>query len=76
MEDRLHLKVQESSKKIIQANGPEKQPGVDILVSDIIAKLIRGDRKGYYILIQGKLHQEDITIPNILCDKHRGTQVH
>lgn len=36
MDDRLHLKVKGSSKKIIQANEPEKQPGVAILVSDII----------------------------------------
>lgn len=57
MEDRLHLKVKRSSKKIIQANGPEKQPGVAILVSDIIDFKTNQRRYGrlcYDMLIQAK----------------------
>lgn len=61
-----HLRVK-GWEKIFQATGPEAS-GVDILISDKIEfrpKLIRRDKKGHYVLIKRKIHQEDITILNI-----------
>ena len=43
-------------KRIFQANGPKKQAGVAVLVSDktdFKSKLIRRDREGHYIFIIG-----------------------
>ena len=42
---------------MFQANGPKKQAGVAILISDKFdfkLKLITWDRGGHYILIKGK----------------------
>ena len=53
-------------EKIFQANGPKKQAGVVILISDKIdfkPKLIRREREGHHILIRGKMHQDDISMP-------------
>jgi hypothetical protein len=44
-------------KKIYQANGPQKQAGVTILISDkvdFIPTLIKQDKEGHSILIKGK----------------------
>lgn len=52
-------------KDVLHGNGPKKQVGVIILISDKIVfmtKLIRRDREGYHILNTGKIHQDDITI--------------
>jgi exonuclease III len=54
--------------KIYQANGPQKQAGVAILISDkgdFKPKLVRRDKEGHYILIKGAIHQEEITIFNL-----------
>jgi hypothetical protein len=43
-------------KKIYQANGPTKQAGVAILISDKVnfkLILLRGDQEDYLILIKG-----------------------
>jgi hypothetical protein len=42
-------------KKIYQANGPPKQAGVAILISDKVVfkhKLFRRDKEGHFILIK------------------------
>ena len=55
-------------KKIIHANGNQKKAGVAILISDKIdfkTKTITRDEEGYYIMIQGSIQEEDITIVNI-----------
>jgi exonuclease III len=55
-------------KKIYQANGPRKQAGVVILISDKVnfkPTLIKQDREGHSILIKGELHQKEITIINL-----------
>jgi exonuclease III len=55
-------------KKIYQANGPPKQAGVVILISDKIdfkLTLIKQDKEGYSILIKGEIHQKEVTIINI-----------
>jgi exonuclease III len=54
--------------KIYQANGPRKQAGVAILISDKVdfkLTLIKRDKKGHYILIKGEIHQKEITIINL-----------
>ena len=54
-------------KKIFHANGNQKKAGVAILISDIIdfkVKTITRD-KGHYIMIEGSIQEEGITIVNI-----------
>ena len=54
-------------KTIFQANGPRKQARVDILISDKIdfqQKVIKKDTERYFILIKGKICQEELTILN------------
>jgi hypothetical protein len=55
-------------KTIFQANGPKKQAGVAILISnniDFQPKVIKKDKKGHFILIKGKIYQEELLILNI-----------
>ena len=54
-------------EKVFQANGPKKQAGVAILISnkiDFKLKSIRRDGDGHFILITGTSHQEKVTILN------------
>jgi hypothetical protein len=49
-------------KKIHQANGPSKQAGIEIHMSDKVdfkAILVRRDKVGHFILIKVATHQED-----------------
>jgi hypothetical protein len=53
---------------------PKKQAGVAILIShkvDFKPNLVRKDKEGYFILIEGEIHQEEITIFN-LCAPNVG----
>ena len=62
--DRHYLRVK-SWKKIFQANGLKKQAGVAILISnkiDIQPKVIKKDKEGHFILIKGKIFQDDLNI--------------
>jgi hypothetical protein len=55
-------------KTIIQANGLKKQAGVAILISNKIdyqPKVIKKDKEGHFILIKGKIFQEELSILNI-----------
>jgi exonuclease III len=55
-------------KKIYQANGPWKQAGVAILISDKVdfkLTLIKWDKEGHSILIKGEIDQKEITIINL-----------
>ena len=50
------------------ANGNQKKAGVAILISDKIdfkIKTVRRDKEGHYIMINGLIQEEDITIINI-----------
>ena len=65
--DTYRLKVR-GWKKIVYANGNPKKAGVAILISDKIdfkTKTITRDKEGHYIMINGSIQTEDITIVNI-----------
>ena len=66
-EDLHRLKVK-GWKQIFQANGQEKKAGVAILISDKIdfqRRAIKRDPQGHFIILKGRIHQEDINIVNI-----------
>ena len=55
-------------KQIFQANGQGKKAGVAILISDKIdfqRRAIKRDPEGQFIILKGRIHQEDINIVNI-----------
>ena len=55
-------------KEIFQASEQEKEVGVAILISDKIdfkQRAIKRDPKGQFIILKGRIHQEDINIVNI-----------
>ena len=54
-------------KSIWQANGLKKRAGIAILISDKIdfqPKFIKGDTEGYFLVVKGKFHQEELSIMN------------
>ena len=56
--DRYYLRVKDW-KTIFQANGPKKQAGVVILISNKIEfqpKLLKKDKEGHFILVKGKIY--------------------
>jgi exonuclease III len=61
-------------KTNFQANVLKKQAGVAILILnkfDFLPKVIKKDKEGHFILIKGKILQEDLSIPNIYAPKAR-----
>ena len=55
-------------KRIFHANGNQKKAGVAILIShkiDFKIKTVTRDKEGHYIMINGSIQEEDITIVNI-----------
>ena len=55
-------------KKIFQANRQEKKAGGAILIPDKIdfqRRAIKRDQEGHFIILKGRIHQEDINIVNI-----------
>jgi hypothetical protein len=71
VKDRHYLRVK-GWKTIFQANGPKKQAGVAILISDKIEfqpKVIKKDKEGYFIFIKGNYQDE------YLCSKCKCTQI-
>ena len=65
--DTYRLKVK-GWRKIFHANRDQKKAGVAILVSDKIdfeIKAVKRDKEGHYIMINGSIQEEDITIINI-----------
>ena len=66
-QDRYRLKVR-TWKDIFHENGKQKKAGVAILISDKIdlkIKKITRNKVGHYIMIEGSIQEEDITIVNI-----------
>ena len=65
--DRHYLRIK-GRKKIFQANGPRKKAGVAVLISNKInikLKLIKRYGEEYYILIKGKIYEDDILMLSI-----------
>ena len=65
--DTYRLKVR-GRKKIIHANGNQKEGGVAILISDktdFKIKTITRDKERHYIMIKGSIQEEDITTVKI-----------
>ena len=55
-------------KQNSQESGQEKKAGVAILISDKIdfqTRAIKRDPEGHFIILKGRIHQEDINIGNI-----------
>ena len=56
--DRYYLR-EKGWETIFQANGPKKQAGVVILISNKIEfqpKLLKTDKEGHFILVKGKIY--------------------
>ena len=69
--DTYRLKVK-GWKKIFHANEDQKKASVAILISDKIAfeiKAVKRDKEGNYIMTNGSIQEEDITIINIYAPK-------
>jgi exonuclease III len=71
--DRHYLRVK-AWKTIFQANGLKKQAGVAILISKksvFQPKVIKKDKEGNFILIKGKILQEERSCLNIYAPNAR-----
>ena len=68
----LHSLKVKALRKIFQAKGQEKKAGVAILISDKIdfqRRATKRDPEGHFIILKGRIHQEDINIVNIYAPK-------
>ena len=64
----LHRMKVKGQKQIFQANGQGKKAGIAILISDKIdfkKRAIKRDPEGHFIILKGRVDQEDINIVNI-----------
>ena len=55
-------------RNIFHANRPQKKAGIAILISDKLdfkLKTVVRDTEGHYIILNGSIHQDDLTIVNI-----------
>jgi hypothetical protein len=66
--DREILPQSKRLEKIFQTNGPKKQAGVAILLSnkiDFQPKVIKKHKEGQGILVNGKIYKDELSIMNI-----------
>ena len=64
----LHRLKVKGWEQILQANGQGKKEGVAIFISDkryFKKRAIKKDPDGHFIILKGRIHQEDINIVNI-----------
>ena len=68
----LHRLKVKGWKQIFQANGQKKEARVAVLISDKIdlkKGAIKRNPQGHFIILKGRIHQEDINIVNIHTPK-------
>ena len=73
VKDRHYLRVK-GWKTIFQANGPKKQGGVATLISnkiDFQPKVVKKDKEEHFILIKGKIYQDELLFLNIYAPSAR-----
>jgi hypothetical protein len=66
-------------KTIFQANGLKKQAEVVILILnkiDFPPKVIKKDKEGHFILIKGKILQEELSLLNIYAPNSRHSRAY
>ena len=64
----LHRLKIKGWKQIFQANRQEKKAGIEILIShkiDFKRRAIKRNPDGHFIILKGRIHQEDINNMNI-----------
>jgi hypothetical protein len=65
-------------EKVSQANGPHKQAGVAIFISDKVdfrLESVRRDIEGHFKLIKGSIYQEETSVLNIYAP-NIGASIH
>jgi exonuclease III len=73
--DRYYLR-EKGWKTIFQANGPKKQAGVAILISnknDFQTKVIKNDKEEHFIHIKYKIYKDKLSILNIYTPNARAS---
>jgi exonuclease III len=73
--DRHYFRVKDL-KTIFQANGPKKQAGVAILISnkiDFLPKDLKKEKKGHFLLNKCKMYQHELSILNIYTPNARAS---
>ena len=73
----LHRLKVRGWKKKIPTKLTGKKAGVAILISDKIdfkIKAIKRDHEGHFIILKGRIHQEDINIVNIYASNIEASQ--
>jgi len=68
---RSYLRVK-GWKTTFQANGLKKQAKVAILILnkiDFQPKVIKNDKEGHFIFIKGEIHQDELSILNIILSE-------
>ena len=74
----LHRLKVKGWKQIFQAKGQGKKAGVAVLISDKIdfkRRAIKRDPEGHFIILTGRIHQEDTNIVNMYAP-NRGAPKH